>query len=288
MKRTLMLFGLSLMFLAAAAFAQKPMDEASERDVKITQGPSITSITGHSATLNWTTNAPGANHVRYRVAGSNSGWKSAYHQGGGTSHSLQLTGLEPGKTYEWQILTRDGDLRTAGQFQSAATANGTAPDVNSGGNAPAASGPAQGGSVVDVSSTPRVPLYRGVNAQGGHLYSPDANDLTRGGYKSEGTVGNLLGSQAGGTAALYRLASPSGDSFLTRDSNERSYAVSKGLQDQGIVGYIATSQQPGTMKMYRLYNPGLGQHFYTVSEAERQQTIQAGFKDEGVIGYVWQ
>jgi hypothetical protein len=54
------------------------------------------------------------------------------------------------------------------------------------------------------------------------------------------------------------------------------------------VGYIATSQQPGTMKMYRLYNPGLGQHFYTVSEAERQQTIQAGFKDEGVIGYVWQ
>jgi hypothetical protein len=64
--------------------------------------------------------------------------------------------------------------------------------------------------------------------------------------------------------------------------------VSKGLQDQGIVGYIATSQQPGTMKMYRLYNPGLGQHFYTVSEAERQQTIQAGFKDEGVIGYVWQ
>jgi hypothetical protein len=288
MKRTLTLIGLSLMFLAVAAFAQKPMDEANEKNVKITQGPTITNITGNSATINWTTNSPGANHVRYRVAGSNSGWKSAYHGGGGTSHSLQLTGLEPGKSYEWQILTRDGDLRTAGQFQSAATAGGTAPDVNAGGTAPAApSGPAQGGAG-DGSGGTRVPLYRGVNAQGGHLYSLDANDVARGGYKSEGTVGNLMSSQAGGTAAVYRLSSAGGDSFLTRDSNERARAMSQGLQDQGTVGYIATSQQPGTEPLYRLFNPATGQHFYTISSAERQQVIQSGFKDEGVLGYVWQ
>jgi hypothetical protein len=286
MKYTLTLFGLSLMFLAAA-FAQKPMDEASEKNVHITQGPTITNITGNSATIHWTTNASGANHVRYRVAGSNSGWKSAYHQGGGTGHSLQLAGLEPGKTYEWQILTRDGDLRTAGQFQTAGTATGTAPDVNAAGAVPAGGGPAQGGAG-DVSGGARVPLYRGVNAQGGHLYSPDANDLSRGGYKSEGTVGSLIGSQAGGTAALYRLASPSGDSFLTRDSNERASAMAQGLHDQGVVGYIATSQQPGTEPLYRLYNPGLGQHFYTISSSERQQVMQSGFKDEGVIGFVWQ
>jgi len=34
------------------------------------------------------------------------------------SHSLQLTGLQRGKTYEWQILTRDGDVRQQGQFQT--------------------------------------------------------------------------------------------------------------------------------------------------------------------------
>ena len=285
MKRTLTLLGLSLMVLAAA-YAQKPMDQASEKNVQITQGPTITNITGTSATINWTTNSSGANHVRYRVAGSNSEWKSAYHPGGGTSHSLPLTGLEPGKTYEWQILTRDGDLHTAGQFQTAGTATGTAPDVNTGGAAPAPSGPAQGGA--GAAAGAKAPLYRGVNAQGGHLYSLDANDLTRGGYKSEGTVGNLMTTQAGGTTALYRLSSPQGDSFLTRDSNERAKAMAQGLHDQGIVGYIATSQQAGTEPLYRLYNPTLGQHFYTISSAERQQVIQSGFKDEGVIGFVWQ
>src|SRR6478672_10267178 len=138
MKRTLTLLSLGLMLSAPVAFAQKPMDQANEKAVQITQGPTISNITGNSANINWTTNSAGANHVRYRVAGSNGAWKSAYAGGGGTNHSLQLTGLEPGKTYEWQILTRDGDLRTAGQFQSAATANGTAPDVNANaGNTPA-------------------------------------------------------------------------------------------------------------------------------------------------------
>ena len=158
MKRTLTLLGLGLMLSAPVAFAQKQMDQASEKAVQITQGPNITNISGNSATINWTTNSAGANHVRYRVAGSNSPWKSAYHVGGGTSHSIQLTGLEPGKTYEWQILTRDGDLRTAGQFQSAATAGGTAPDVNaSATGAPAA--PAAGG---DQYSGAKVPLS-GIN-----------------------------------------------------------------------------------------------------------------------------
>jgi hypothetical protein len=97
-----------------------------------------------------------------------------------------------------------------------------------------------------------------------------------------------MSSQGSGTTALYRLASTQGDSFLTRDSNERSSAAAQGMHDQGVVGYIATSQQPGTEPLYRLFNPGAGQHFYTTSSAERQQAIQAGMKDEGVIGYVWQ
>jgi Repeat of unknown function (DUF5648)/Purple acid Phosphatase, N-terminal domain len=288
MKRTLTLFGLSLMFLATAAYAQKPMDQASEKHVQITQGPTITNITGTSATINWTTNSAGANHVRYRVAGSNGQWKSAFHSGGGTSHSLQLTGLEPGKTYEWQILTRDGDLRTQGQFQTAGTATGTAPDVNAGSStpAPAPSGPAQGGGGSPAGAM--VPLYRGVNQHGAHLYTVNANDLSQNGFRSDGTVGNLMSSQGNGAVPLYRLSSAQGDSFLTADVNERNRATANGLQDLGIVGYIATSQQPGTQPLYRLYNTGAGQHLYTTSIAERQQAMQSGLKDENIVGYVWQ
>src|ERR1043165_3423199 len=170
MKGTFTLIGLLLLLSAAPLFAQKAMDQANEKAVHITSGPSITNITGSSATINWTTNSAGANHVRYRVAGSNSAWKSAYAAGGGTNHSLQMSGLEPGKTYEWQILTRDGDLRTAGQFQSAATANGTAPDVNASANVPAGT-PAQG-APADTGNGAKVPLYRSSNAAGTlHAYT---------------------------------------------------------------------------------------------------------------------
>src|SRR5580765_2951921 len=119
MKRIRTLAGLWLMLMATIAFAQRPMDDANERHVRIVQGPTITNITDDSVTINWTTSSSGANHVRYRMAGSNDRWRDAYHQGGGTYHSLELTGLERDRTYEWQILTRDGDLRTAGQFQTA-------------------------------------------------------------------------------------------------------------------------------------------------------------------------
>jgi len=282
MKRTFTLLGLSLMFLlTAAAFAQKPMDEASEKHVKITGGPNITNITGNSATIHWTTSSAGANHVRYRVAGSNSAWKSAFHSGGGTDHTLQLTGLEPAKTYEWEILTRDGDLRQQGQFQTAGSAGGTAPDVNGG------SSPPPGGDGNSAAGA-KVPLYRGVNSQGAHIYSANPNDLNQGGFKTEGTAGNLMSSQGSGTTALFRLSAPAGGSFLTRDSNERSSAAAQGMQDQGVVGYIATAQQPGTEPLFRLVNPGNGQHFYTNSQSERQQAMNNGMKDEGVIGYVWQ
>ncbi|HZU33204.1 MAG TPA: fibronectin type III domain-containing protein [Candidatus Angelobacter sp.] len=116
MKRTLSVLGLSLMMTATLALAQH-MDRA-EREVHITRGPEITDVRGDSAVIRWTTDKDGANRVRYRIAGSNMPWKTAYHSGGGTEHELQLTGLERGRTYEWQILTQDGDVRTSGQFEA--------------------------------------------------------------------------------------------------------------------------------------------------------------------------
>jgi hypothetical protein len=285
MKRTLMLLGLGLMLSAPVAFAQKPMDQASEKAVQITQGPTISNITGNSATINWTTNTAGANHVRYRVAGSNSAWKSAYASGGGTNHSLQLTGLEPGKTYEWQILTRDGDLRTAGQFQSAATANGTAPDVNANAGAAPAS-PAPGSA---DTSNGKVPLYRSANSTGNlHLYTSNAGEQNSNGFHAEGITGYLLPSQGSGTAPLYRMTGSNGDTLLTQASNERSAMQAHGYRDDGIIGYIATSQAPGTLPLYRLSSPDGSAHFYTASASEKSQFQSQGWKDEGVVGYLWQ
>ena len=285
MKRTLTLLGLGLMLSAPVAFAQKQMDQASEKAVQITQGPTISNITGNAATINWTTNSAGANHVRYRVAGSNSAWKSAYAAGGGTNHSLQLTGLEPGKTYEWQILTRDGDLRTAGQFQSAATADGTAPDVNANAGAAPAS-PAPGSA---DTSNGKVPLYRSANSTGNmHLYTTNAGEQNANGFHAEGLTGYLLPSQGSGTVPLYRMTGSNGDTLLTQDGNERSAMQAHGYRDNGIIGYIATSQAPGTQPLYQLSSADGSAHLYTTSSSEKAQFQSQGWKDQGLVGYIYQ
>jgi hypothetical protein len=283
MKRTLTLLGLGLMFSAPAAFAQKQMDQANEKAVQITQGPSITNISGTSATINWTTNSSGANRVRYRVAGSNSAWKTAAHAGGGTSHTQQLTGLEPGKTYEWQILTTDGDLRTAGQFQSASTATGTAPDVNANATAGA---PAQGSS--DTSTGAKVALYRASNSAGNmHLYTTNAGEQGANGFHAEGNAGYILSAQGSSTVPLYRMTGGNGDTLLTQDANERSSMQAHGYRDGGIVGYVASSQVSGTQPLYRMVNGDGSAHFYTASSTEKAQFQSQGWKDEGVAGYIW-
>jgi hypothetical protein len=282
MKRTFTFLGLSLMFLlAAAAFAQKPMDQASEKNVKITQGPNITNITGNSATIHWTTNSAGANHVRYRVAGSNSAWKSAFHSGGGTDHTLQLTGLEPGKTYEWEILTRDGDLRQQGQFQTAGSGGGTAPDVN------ASSAPPPGGDGNGAAGA-KVPLYRSSNSNGSmHLYTTNVGEQNSNGFHSEGTAGFLLPAQMSGATPLYRMTGGNSDTLLTTDANERTRMQASGYRDGGIVGYVATSQLAGTQPFYRLVNTDGSSHFYTASSSEVAQFQGQGWKEEGIVGYIW-
>ena len=285
MKRTLTLLGLGLMLSAPVAFAQKPMDQANEKAVQITQGPTISNITGNSATINWTTNSAGANHVRYRVAGSNSAWKSAYAAGGGTSHSLQLTGLEPGKTYEWQILTRDGDLRTAGQFQSAATANGTAPDVNANAGAAPAS-PAPGSA---DTSNGKVPLYRSANSTGNmHLYTVNAGEQNTNGFHAEGLTGYLLAGQGSGTVPLYRMTGSNGDTVLTQAGSEQTTLQAHGYRDNGIIGYIATTQAPGTQPLYQLSSADGSAHLYTTSASEKSQFQSQGWKDQGIVGYIYQ
>lgn len=279
MKKTLMITAtaMALLCLGTLALAQaKPMDQPSEKNIQITQGPTVTNISGNAATITWTTDKTAANHVKYRVAGSGN-WQSAYHPGGSRDHSLQLTNLQPGQTYEWQILTRDGDVRTSGQFQAAATAGGAMPPVSSGG-APGAPGTPSG---------THVPIYRLDNpTTGGHLYTTTSS-VSAPGYNPIGVMGYIASSQEQGTVPFYHMVGPKGDNLYTPSADERNQLLGKGYQDQGVLGYIAMSQLPGTEPLHRLYNNSNGQHFYTTRPTDITQATNEGYHDEGVTGYIW-
>jgi hypothetical protein len=288
MKRRLTLLGLSLMLSAVMAFAQRPMDDDNERRVRIVRGPDIVNVTDDSATINWITNFSGANHVRYRVAGSDDQWQSAYHQGGGTNHSVQLTGLQPGRTYEWQILTRDGDLRTSGQFQTPRREyregdrdrdhDGDWRDRDRDGD--------RGYDARDYGS--RVPLYRASNRQGNlHLYTTNSNEQNSRGYHAEGTAGFILASQRRGTVPLYRMRGPNGDILLTVDQDGVAQMRGYGYRDDGILGYVARTQMPGTQTFFQFVNRDGSLHFFTTSERERRQFLRNGWQELGPVGYVW-
>jgi hypothetical protein len=285
MKRRLTLLGLSLMLSAVTAFAQRHMDDQNERNVRIVRGPDIVNVTDGSATINWTTSSSGANHVRYRVAGSNDQWQSAYNQGGGTNHSVQLTGLQPGRTYEWQILTRDGDLRTSGQFQTARREyrdgdrrDGDRHDRDRDGD--------RGYDAHDYGN--RVALYRASNRQGNlHLYTTNDNEQNSRGFHAEGTAGFILASQRRGTVPLYRMRGPNGDTMLALDQNEVAQMRGYGYRDDGILGYVAGMQMPGTQPFLRLVNQDGSLHFFTTSDRERRQFLRNGWQELGPAGYIW-
>jgi hypothetical protein len=285
MKRRLTLLGLSLMLSAVTAFAQRHMDDQNERNVRIVRGPDIVNVTDGSATINWTTSSSGANHVRYRVAGSNDQWQSAYNQGGGTNHSVQLTGLQPGRPYEWQILTRDGDLRTSGQFQTARRdyregdrRDGDRHDRDRDGD--------RGYDARDYGN--RVALYRASNRQGNlHLYTTNDNEQNSRGFHAEGTAGFILASQRRGTVPLYRMRGPNGDTMLALDQNEVAQMRGYGYRDDGILGYVAGMQMPGTQPFLRLVNQDGSLHFFTTSDRERRQFLRNGWQELGPAGYIW-
>jgi hypothetical protein len=289
MKRRLTLLGLSLMLSAVTAFAQRPMDDENERRVRIVRGPEIVNVTDDSATINWTTNFSGANHVRYRVAGSNDAWQSAYHQGGGTSHSLQLTGLQPGRTYDWQILTRDGDLRTSGQFQTARRdyrGGDRDRDRDRDGDRDHDWDRDRRYDARDYAN--RVALYRASNRDGSiHLYTTNGNQQNSRGFHAEGTTGYILTSPRRGTVPLYRMYGPNGDMLLTVEQDAVAKMRSYNYRDDGILGYVAATQMPGTQVLFALVNQDGSLHFFTTSERERRQFLRRGWQELGPAGYIW-
>jgi hypothetical protein len=86
--------------------------------VQITSGPSVANVGPTSATIQWTTNKKGATDVHYSCGGGRE--KIAYEKGGSTNHSVTLSGLKPGQTCTYKIMTREKEVRQQGTFQTPA------------------------------------------------------------------------------------------------------------------------------------------------------------------------
>lgn len=139
----------------AVAQVSHAAQEKAEADVKITEGPSVVQVTGNHAVLKWKTNNIAANNVQYRPT-SGGEWKKGWVKEGSKEHWIPLHNLTPNTTYEYQILTRDGDVRTSGQFKTAATANGKMPDVGGGSAANSGGSSATKESALKIIDGPRV------------------------------------------------------------------------------------------------------------------------------------
>lgn len=297
--KNLRLLTLGVALALGTAYAQTAHDKA-EQGVTITQGPAITNITGTSATAKWTTDKVAANQVKYRPVSGGS-WKSEFESQGSRDHQLQLSGLQPNTTYEYEIMTRQEHVRTSGQFKTASTASGTMPDVQGTGGAMAGasasntSAASSGPIAANANFTPnapngRVTLYRALNpANNAHVYVTSQSQIPSN-FKSEGVAGYLVGKQAPSTVPVYGLTNPANGDFLyTTSTSEVGSAHGLGYTDMGTIGYIASNEQKGTAPMYRmmLKTPAGNMHFYTSDPKEHANVIAQGATDEGILGHVW-
>ncbi len=287
----------------AAQDKDKDRDKDKSQAVRITNGPVIESVSSNSVTVAWSTNTGGSSVVQYGTDPNNLSKteQEPYHEGHGT-HRVKISGLQPGTTYYYKIVSGHG--QGTGTEAESQVSQFTTSGPGGAGQAAQSQAPSQGqasqptmgqimsGQAAGQSpSGTKVPLYRAVNASGGHLFTHEYSEIRNAtqnlGYKQEGITGYIMANQQANTSPLYRLLGPNGDHFYTANQNERNQALSQGYKDEGVAGYVANSQLPGTEPLYRMVNQK-GEHFYTTNPSEHQQDMQQGWRDEGIAGYVWQ
>jgi ABC-type uncharacterized transport system substrate-binding protein len=99
-------------------------------NVRILDGPRPQNVTPNSATIYWRTDDVAASDVKYGTDQNNLSQR-AFERGGSREHTAELTSLQPGQTYYFQILRRDGSVRTSGQFSTpTSSAGSTTPSTN--------------------------------------------------------------------------------------------------------------------------------------------------------------
>jgi phosphodiesterase/alkaline phosphatase D-like protein len=88
----------------------------SEDRVVITEGPTVQPGPDGTAKIVWKTDDIAATDVKYGTDANNPK-ERAFKPGGSRDHQADLKGLQAGQTYHYQVLRRDGSVRTTGQFQ---------------------------------------------------------------------------------------------------------------------------------------------------------------------------
>jgi hypothetical protein len=88
-------------------------------------GPEIRNFNGRQGTLYWETDKVAANDVRYGTDPNNMNLR-AYEAGGSRQHSVELSNLQVGQTYYFEIMRRNGSIRQTGQFTLPAAAQAQA------------------------------------------------------------------------------------------------------------------------------------------------------------------
>lgn len=133
-------------------------------------------------------------------------------------------------------------------------------------------------------------LYRLYNARiDNHFYTTSMSErdaAVRGGYRDEGSIGNVSVSQIAGSAPLFRLYSKRlNNHFYTTSESEKDAAVRGGFVLEGTIGYV--QMQDNGKPLYRLFNARSGNHLYTTSSGERDQAASGGYASEGPAGYLY-
>lgn len=113
-----------LTLLSVLGVAQQPQTPPATTNqlgdtVKVVEGPLVRNVSANSAELFWKTDKVAATDVRYGLTQNNPDQRK-FEAGGSREHSVQLTGLQPGKTYFFYIYDRKGQVRVGSQFNTPA------------------------------------------------------------------------------------------------------------------------------------------------------------------------
>ena len=104
MKRMIAVVGLvAALSLLCAAQSQTGMN-MSRSGVQITNGPGVDNVTPTSAVVFWNTNVPSGAVVRYGTSQEKL-TQTESATAGQTDHKAQLSNLQPGTTYFFQVVT---------------------------------------------------------------------------------------------------------------------------------------------------------------------------------------
>ncbi len=105
--------------IACVAAAQIPgqPNNTSEANISLVAGPIPQRVHDTTAQIFWATNSPSSTILMYGTDPNNMNQKKE-EPWGQTSHSVALTGLQPGTTYYYQVVTSDGRTLDKGSFQT--------------------------------------------------------------------------------------------------------------------------------------------------------------------------